>query len=337
MGTHEANPMKFARFLGNSRIVVEDVPDPTPQEGEVLIELKASAICGSEMHAFRGPEERAGNNGHEAAGIVLDPNGSQTFRKGDRVGISAVYGCGQCKWCKHGMYTFCDHARGQNGMHAGLIASPERSLLKLPDAVPFDVGVLLSGDGFGVPYHVSRRLMPQPCEWVAVFGCGPIGLGNVLVQAYYGARVIAVDLKTRRLEIARGLGAARTVDASARDPVEAIVEITKGENAAKCIESSGTRAGFETAIQCLAKAGQMMVVSEIKEAQIDPGRHLLRHDATLMGSWFYFYREFPEMLALYRAGLPIQDLITHHFPLEDVQEAFDLFAAGETGKVILER
>jgi len=329
--------MRTVKLLGNCRIEIEDAPDPVPAKGEVLVRLTVSALCGSEFGAYRADKPFDGNAGHEAVGVVVDPNGTAGFTEGDRVGVYAPYGCGTCKWCARGMDSFCDHKSGTVNLHCELRALSERALLRLPDDVPFDAGVLLSGDGLGVPYHVSRRLMPTPGERVCVFGCGPIGLGNVQVQSYFGAAVVAVDLSPKRLELARSLGAAHAIDASSSDPIEALRELTAGEGVGKAIEASGSTTGFETALRCLGKAGRLMVVGGVRQATIQPISDLLQVDKTIMGSFYYLKNEFPEMVALYRAGFPVAKLITHRFALEHAAEAFELFAAGETGKVLLER
>ena len=325
-------------MLGNCEVAIEDRPEPAPAEGEVLVKIEVSALCGSEFSTYRADKPYDGNGGHEAVGVVMDPNGSTQFKAGDRVGIYAPYGCARsdCEYCNRGMDSLCPNHGNTNQLHAELAAVNERCLLPLPDDVAFDAGVLLSGDGLGVPYHVSRRLMPTPGDRVCVFGCGPIGLGNVLVQRYYGAEVIAVDIVPKRLELARELGAAHTVDASSADPVAAVKNLTNGKKTEGVIVATGAAAAFDTGMQCVGKQGKLMVVGGIREAAIYPTRDMWG-DATLMFSFYYFRSEFPEMVALYRAGLPITKLITHTFPLDRIQEAFDLFAAGLTGKVLMVR
>ncbi|MBM4050879.1 MAG: hypothetical protein FJ279_37770, partial [Planctomycetes bacterium] len=186
--------MKAVQYLGNGKVTVKDYPDPKADGNKVLIQVKTSGICGSELHAYRGPKEHASNGGHEVAGVVLDAGTSKKVKAGDRVGVHAVWGCGNCRWCAQGQYTYCDTRSGLGGAHAELITAPDHCCLKLPDDVPDDVGVLLSGDGLGVPYHVSRRLGTRPRDFVLVIGAGPIGLGNILVQSYLGAEVIACDV-----------------------------------------------------------------------------------------------------------------------------------------------
>jgi len=199
--------MKAARVLGQSRVEIVEVPDPVPAEGEVLVKLQRSLLCGSEMHGYRGDKAMPTNGGHEPAGQIIDASRSRRWKDGDRVGIHAVWGCGRCDWCARGIYTFCDAKRGCPGAHAELMAVPDHVMAPLPDDVDYEVGALLAGDGLGVPYHTSRRLRTQGGETVAVIRLRADRLGNILLHSFFGARVIAVDLSPERLAMAQDCGA----------------------------------------------------------------------------------------------------------------------------------
>jgi len=307
-----------------------------PREDEVLIAVKASGLCGSELHAFHAPQEQEFNSGHEVTGIIVEAPPASRWQVGDRVGVHAVWGCGECAYCQVGQYTYCDRRTSCPGSHAQLLAAPEHVCLQLPEDVPFDLGVLLTGDGLGVPYHVSRRLGTRGGEVVLVLGVGPIGLGNVLLQSFLGAEVIAVDLNDYRLNLARELGAAHTLNAGDTDVLEAVRELTQGLMADKVVEATGKPEPLALALQCVTKGGVVAAVGENREVTLHIGRDLIRPDVTLLGSWFYHYAEYPAMVRLYRRGLAVDALITDHFPLRQAQAAFDKFAQGRTGKVILE-
>jgi threonine dehydrogenase-like Zn-dependent dehydrogenase len=328
--------MLAVKFLGRGAVAVQEYPDPRPDEGQVLVRIRASALCGSELHAYHGESELASNPGHEPAGVVVDASRSRRWREGDRVGIHAVWGCGHCQWCAQGIYTFCDAKGGCPGAHAELMAVPDHVCVPLPDDIPFDVGALLAGDGLGVPYHTSRRLPTRGGDRVVVIGCGPIGLGNVLLQSFFGARVIALDRVPARLQMARDLGAAAVVDVGAADPVLAVRDLTDGRLAEAVIEATGRPEGFALALALVGKAGTIACNGENAEVTLHVGEHLIRRDITLFGSWFYHFREYPEMLELVRRGLPVQKLITAHYPLTQASQAFADFAAGNTAKAILE-
>ena len=329
--------MGLIRFLGEQQIAVEPQPPLHPAPGEVLVQVEASALCGSEMHAYRGAAAHSsGNPGHEAAGVVVDANGSTLWREGDRVGVSAVQGCGACSECRAGRYTFCPNLAVGSCWHADTLVCRDHACVPLPDDVSWGVGVLLSGDGLGVPYHSSRRTAPRQGETVVVFGCGPVGLGNVLLYHFFGCRVIAVDISATRRQFAMDLGAAETVD-GAGEVAEEINRLTGGRGAEICLECAGRPETAALALRAVATAGRVMFLGEQPRIEISPSRDLIRRDITVMGSWFYHFGEHPEMLKLYREGLPVERLITHQFPRSQAAEAYRLFAAGETGKVILNR
>ncbi|MDH7568749.1 MAG: zinc-binding dehydrogenase [Armatimonadota bacterium] len=328
--------MLGVRFLGHERVAVQEFEDPVPGEGQVLVRIRASALCGSELHAYRGDRALPFNPGHEPAGEVVDASRSKRWQAGDRVGIHAVWGCGRCDWCARGIYTFCDGRGGCPGAHAELMAAPDHVCVPLPDDVPFDVGALLAGDGLGVPYHTSRRLQTRGGNTVAVVGCGPIGLGSVLLQTFFGARVIALDVRPERLEIARELGAALTLSATDPSTLEAVADATQGRLADAVVEATGRPEGSALALKLVGKGGTVACNGENAEVSLHVGRDLIRRDITLFGSWFYHYREFPEMLELLRRGLRADQLITARYPLADAANAFAAFAAGTTAKVVLE-
>lgn len=329
--------MYILEFAGNREINLIERPDPAPAPGQVLVETAVSVLCGSELHGYRGSGRAGGNSGHEAAGTVIAlGEGVTTLQVGQRVGLSAVVGCGHCDECAAGRYTWCSNHRVYSDMHAEQIVIPAHGCHPLPDDISWPAGVLLSGDGLGVPYHTGTRLTDPAIKTIAIFGVGPIGLGNTLLQCFYGRTVIAVDISAPRLEYAAELGAAHVVDASADDPVARIRELTGGRGADVCIEAAGRP---ETLQQCFAAVrtnGTVVMNGEQPRVELSPSQDFIRRDITAFGSWFYHFGEFPAMLALYRQGLPVEKLITHTFPGREGDHAFAEFAAGRTGKVLLE-
>jgi propanol-preferring alcohol dehydrogenase len=329
--------MKCVKQVGNSQIVIEERAVPTPKHGEVIVQTAVSAVCGSEMSRYRKAGYANGNMGHEGAGTVVAlGEGVETLKVGQRVGVSAIAGCGQCAYCQKGQYTWCDNFRFFDNMHAEYFVIPALACHPLPEDVPWDVGVLITGDGLGVPYHTSTKIQGDDIQTIAVFGLGPIGLGNVLFQTYLGRRVIGIDRAPERLEIAGQLGAAHTIAVEDDTDVPARVkELTEGRGADVCIEAAGAAV---TAKQCFAavrKAGTVIFNGEQPSVELSPSEDFIRRDITAIGSWFYNFNEYPKMLQLFREGLPVASLITHHFPLEQAGEAFQVME-GKSGKVLLQ-
>lgn len=328
--------MRMVRLEGAGRVSVVEAPEPVPGPGEVLVETAVSALCGSELGGYRGKGQKSGNSGHEAAGVVVGlGQGVAGLRQGQRVGASAVAGCGRCRHCQAGRYTWCPDRRTYLNMHAERFLAAAAACHPLPEDLPWDVGVLVSGDGLGVPYHSSTRIAGPEVRKVAVFGVGPIGLGSVLLQSHLGRQVLAVDVSEPRLRRACALGAERALDPREGDPVARIREFTGGEGADACIEAAGRP---ETLKQCFAAVrpgGTVVINGEQPAVELSPSQDFIRRDIAAVGAWYYHFSEFGAMVELCRAGLRAAELVSHRFPLGRAAEAFREFAAGGTAKVLL--
>jgi len=327
--------MRGVRFLGNSKVEVVDLPDPKIGEGDVLVKVKASALCGSEMGSYRGANPMDGNPGHEVMGVVADPNGSRRFREGDRVGVATIQGCGNCFWCLQGKPDFCKQARGLNNTHSEFVASKEIWLHPLSNDIDDATGVLLSGDGLGVPYGASMRAGVTPGDVNCVFGVGPVGLGFTLVQTFTGSRVIAVDINPYRLELAKQMGAWKTINpAEVSDLKAALLDLTGGLGPNKCFECCGRQDTLDTAIDVTIPEGVVMVIGSGKQS-VNPQRLVSRRNLKMMGNWVCHFSDFGGMMTMVRNGLQASRLITNRFPLEQAEEAYQRFSEGLEGKVLL--
>jgi threonine dehydrogenase-like Zn-dependent dehydrogenase len=327
--------MKSLLFAGNSIVEVVDAPMPEAPAGELLIRVRVSALSGSEMGLFRSEQGMpSGNDGHEFAGEVVDANGQAGFAEGDRVGVHIIIGCGECAHCRTDHAIFCEQQSYCVNGHAEYVAAPAHHCVKLPDDIDWPSGVLIAGDAMGVAYHLADRVGIRGHDTVAVIGCGPIGLGNILMLDWYGARPIGVDLSETRLQLARDLGAVATVNAGETDPVAALRELTDGAGPDVCYECTGKPAGVALAFEAARKAGKIGVVGEQGEACFNPSRDLIHKELTVFGAWYWRLCEFYEMVRMVRQGLEVKRIITHELPLDDAQLGYDLMAAGECGKVI---
>lgn len=329
--------MKRLVIQGNGAVGLSDQPDPVPGFGEVVVKTAVTALCGSELSGYRGAAAQTGNSGHEAAGRIESVGEGVTgLQPGQRVGVSAIAGCGACGYCARGQYTWCPNFKFYGNMHAERFVAGANACHLLPDDVSWEAGVLLTGDGLGVPYHTSTKIAAPDIETVAIFGVGPVGLGNTLVQAHLGRRVIAVDLSSWRLEKARQLGASDIIHAADGDPVAQVRALTGGVGADVCIEAAGRP---ETALACFAAVrtgGTVVFNGEQKALPLSPSDHFIRRDIRAVGAWFYHFSEFPRMLRLYRNGLRLPDLISHRFPFDQAAAAFEMFVSGQSAKVLLE-
>jgi len=328
--------MRIIRLHGNEKVTIDEAPEPAPGPGEVVIATVVSALCGSELHSYRADGVAQGNGGHEGAGRVIQlGEGVTNLAVGQRVGASAIAGCGECAYCAKGQYTWCRNFRFYGSMHAERFVAAANACHVLPDDVPWEAGVLLTGDGLGVPYHTSKKIASPEISTIAVFGVGPVGLGSVLLQSYLGRRVIAIDRSEIRLQLARRLGAWAVVNVDQASPADAVHELTDGAGADVCIEAAGRP---ETALACfdaVRTAGTVVFNGEQGALPLSPSDHFIRRDVTAVGAWFYHFSEYSAMLACYRDGLPLHDLITDQLPYTEAAAAYAQFAAGRTGKVLL--
>ncbi|AHF91280.1 alcohol dehydrogenase [Opitutaceae bacterium TAV5] len=349
--------MKILHQLGNSRLAIEDVPTPAPGPGEVLIKTAVSALCGSEMSTFRGKDGRLhGNMGHEAAGVVaafgpeadviFNPVTRTPLKIGDRVGVSAIAGWPGEKPAAPdphytaGRYTWCDKFTFHCDMHAEYFTIPAQACHVLPDDISWDIGVLITGDGFGVPWHTSTKLHALPStpaqQTVTIFGLGPIGLGNIIMQTHLGRRVIGIDRAPARLELARRLGATHIIDTTdAADIPATIRNLTRDTGADVAIEAAGVPATARLCFASVCKGGMVIFNGEQPALELSPSEDFIRRDIAAIGSWFYHFCEYPDMLAQTRNGLPVASLITHRFPLSKAADAYHVMQSGLSGKVLL--
>lgn len=328
--------MRSVKLDGRCTVRLIEAPDPACGAGEVVIATAVSALCGSELGTYRGAGQESGNTGHEAAGLVAAlGDGVTDLRIGQRVGVSAVVGCGRCPYCRKGQYTWCSQHRGYGSMHAERFVAAARGCHALPDDIPWDVGVLISGDGLGVPFHTSRKISHAEIRTVAIFGVGPIGLGSVLLQSHLGRRVAAVDVHPYRVARAKEIGAEEAIDANAGDVVERIRAWSDG-GVDVAIEAAGRP---ETVKQCFAAVrpgGTVVFNGEQPSVALSPSSDFIHRDITAVGSWYYHFHEFAGMVDLYRRGLAVRKLISHRFALEDADAAYREFSSGRTAKVLLQ-
>ncbi len=321
-------------YLGNSKVEVRDVPVPGLKPGEVLVQVGASAICGSEMTSYQGPEAADGNGGHEIVGTVVDnPNGYGP-ESGARVAINIITGCGHCRYCLMGDRRFCDDQGYVMDGHAEYVATPAYTCMPLPDDIAFDLGVLLGGDTMGVAYHTFTKVKVGPKDTLAVVGAGPVGSGFIALLKYFGLRTFVAEISPYRQELARKIGADEVMDPTTTDFVAVVRELTGGKGVDVGIDASGKDAGVNLGLNVTRKEGRFVFGGAGHEATIHPWRQFLEKEVTGYGVWYFTDEDYFGILDAYRDGLLVNSLLTHRFHLKDASEAYELFAAGKSGKVV---
>src|SRR4249920_1750806 len=237
--------MRGAVFLGNKKIEIRDFPDPAPGSGEVVIQMKASGMCGSDLKFYRSPPGEAqkalglGGDaepfiaGHEPCGVIAARGPGVLEREapiGQRVMNHHYAGCGVCGHCRVGWSQLCRagitvYGVTAHGGHAEYFKVPARTLVPLPEELSFAEGAAVAC-GTGTAFGALRRLRLAGGQTLAVFGQGPVGLSATLLGAKMGARVIAVETNDERLALAKKFGAEALVNSLKLDPEKTLKEMT---------------------------------------------------------------------------------------------------------------
>lgn len=337
--------MQGVVFLGDRQAEVRAFPDPEPGPAEVVVQLKAGGLCGSDLHLYRQTAaQRAGSNivpGHEPCGVVAVLGAGVTNVKvGDRVSVYHYRGCGYCKHCQGGNIMWCDQRRGYggpiHGSDADLILTDARNCLPLPAELTFAHGAMMACNA-ATAFSSMSKLRVSGMDTIAIFGQGPVGLAGTLFAKALGGRVICVDPIAERRELALALGAAEAIDPTQVDPVQAIRELTHGEGADGSFETSGSGAGQNGVVECLRLGGRAVFVGIGHDDKTLSPSQIIGRQLTLMGSFVSPIQMYFDMVRfILDHKVPLDALVTHRFPIEQAPEAFTLFDSGKTGKVIFE-
>ena len=313
---------------------VRDVPEPSPSPAGVVVRVGATGICRSDWHGWQGhdPDVRLPHvPGHELAGTV-EAVGVEVrrWRVGDRVTVPFVCACGRCPRCAAGDHQVCDRQTQPGFTHWGSFAElvaldqADVNLVALPDALPFAVAAAL-GCRFTTAWRaVVQQGRLRPGEWVAVHGCGGVGLSAVQVAVGAGAQVVAVDVAPGALELAASFGAAVVVDASAGGVVEAVRAATSG-GAALSLDALGSPGTCVDSVLCLRPRGRHVQVGLLPPSQgrpLVPMERVVALELELLGSHGMAAHAFPELLELVAAGRLRPDLlVTRQIRLDESASA----------------
>ena len=345
--------MRGAVFLGNRKIEIRNFPDPTPGPGEVVIEMKASGMCGSDLKFYRSPPGAAqaalglGGGaepfiaGHEPCGVVAARGPGVPEREapiGQRVMDHHYSGCGVCRHCRVGWSQLCRagivvYGVTAHGGHAEYLKVPARTLVPLPDELGFVEGAAVSC-GTGTAYGALRRMQLTGGSTLAVFGQGPVGLSATLLGAKMGARVIAVETNPERLALAKQFGAEVAVHAD--DSEKALKDLTRGEGVDLALDCTGIAAARVAAVRSAKTWGTVCFVGEGGEVTLDVSRDLLRKQLTVIGSWTFSAMGQAECARfIVDNRIALERIFTHRWKLEQADEAYRTFDTQSTGKGVI--
>ena len=339
--------MKGVVYLGEGEVEVREFPRPEPGPRQVVVEMRAAGLCGSDLHKYHSSrewaEERNGMiSGHEPAGVVAEVGAEfDDLSIGDRVVVYHRTGCGDCAHCRAGNAASCEvdggaFGRTQDGSHADYMLTDARYCLPLSDDLSFAVGAQLACTA-GTSFSALRKIPAEAGDTLVVFGLGPVGLSGLLLGSAMGYRAIGVDLHPYRVELAGKVGVGPVVDAQMNDPIKAIRDLTDGNGAAGVLECSGNPIARKQAASVAGRGTTVVYVGHSGPEISISFADVLRNDLTIRGNSVYTmasYRD--EVEFLLKNPVPLDDIVTHRFRIEKGREAFSLFDSSATGKVVFE-
>ncbi len=344
--------MRGVVFLGDRKVELRSFPDPAPGPGEVVLEMKASGMCGSDLKFYRSPPGAAqaalglGNlaepfiGGHEPCGVVVARGAGVSEKEaptGQRVMDHHYAGCGVCPHCRVGWSQLCRagitvYGVTAHGGHADYLKVPARTIVELPEELSFAEGAAVAC-GTGTAFSALKRMQMNGGDTLAVFGQGPVGLSATVIGVAMGARVIAIETSPERMKLAEEFGADAAIDASKEDPVTAIKELTRGFGADLSLDCTGVAAARRAAVRCVKTWGTACYVGEGGDVTLDVSPDLLRRQVTLIGSWTFSamgMKECAEFIA--KKKIPLERIFSHRWRLEQADEAYRLFDKQSSGK-----
>ncbi|MBN2324823.1 MAG: alcohol dehydrogenase catalytic domain-containing protein [Spirochaetes bacterium] len=310
-----------------------EMKTPTPGPREVLVRVKATGLCGSDLHAYRGTHKFRIPpiiSGHELAGVVEKIGDDvRLLKEGDRVTVEPWTHCGRCEFCIAGRSNLCTDkvAMGTadwSGSFAEYVTAPEEVTYLLPENVPFEAGALI--EPLAASMHAVRRAGTRPGERAVVFGAGAIGLSILLLLKACGiVGCIVTDIEDFKLQLAESLGADRTVNTSTGDLSEEISDFTGGRGADVAFVAAGAGRLLQDATLSLKRGGRIAVPAIFDgPLSVDMFPPVFgEHD--ILGSWSYTKKDFDIVIDLLSSGTvdPLP-LVTHRLPLNEAKRAFSI-------------
>ena len=340
--------MNGAVLPGNSTVVLREYPIPEPGYGQVLVRMKSSTICGSDIRAIyrehlgKGPEGYQNViAGHEPCGqIVRCGPGLRRFAEGDRVIVYHISGCGVCYDCRRGFMISCTsklraaYGWQRDGGMAEYLLADEKDLVPLPDELSYTDGAQVAC-GFGTCYEALEKIGISGNDTVLVTGLGPVGLATLMLAKALGARtLIGVDVVPERIDLATKMGLVHHGLPFDEHTLDQVRELTAGRGCERAIDCSGKDDARLLAVRATRKWGKIALVGEGGSIRFDPSPDLLHDQKTIFGSWvtsIWLMEDLVERLVAWK--LHPEKLVTNRFPLDRADEAYRLMAEGRCGKV----
>lgn len=337
------NMMKRAVITGKKNMELVEMPIPQPKEDWVLVKVHAIPLCTE----YKGWVNGIDYHGHEAAGEVVavaNQGADSKVKVGDRVAVMPGWPCGKCELCLAGEYIHCQHwydYKDFTGLdtggdtHVQYLIKQDWLLAHIPDDVSYEMGALACC-GLGPTFGALDRFNTSVFDTVLITGSGPVGLGGIINAKYRGARIISVESVPYRMEKARELGADLVIDANAADINAQILTFTDGKGADISLETSGTNGGARICLDGLKRRGSMAFIGENNEFPIHVSNDFIRKGITVIGEWHYNRKNIPQIMQVIKTSTLAEKLITHRFPMTQINEALEVSSRHACGKIMID-
>jgi L-iditol 2-dehydrogenase len=333
--------MKRAIISGERQAEIVNAQEPDPVKDWVKVKVHAAPMCTEHKGFTEGNEQEY--LGHEAAGEVVEVDEAAQFDVGDRVVAMPLYSTRDSPLYRTGDYIYAnklnvEEATGSmegSATYAQYLLKPDWLLAEIPDGVSYEHGSMACC-GLGPTLGALDRMSTTAFQTVLVNGLGPVGLGGVINAAYRDSHIIAVEPTEYRAELGLELGADEVIDPVGTDVVERVLELTDGQGVDRAIDCTGIPQAQRAMIDSLRTRGEAAFIADAGEIDLDVGSDMVYRGLTLHGSWHYSEELIPDMMRMIPdVSDQLDTLITHEFPLDNIQSAFELQETRECGKVLL--
>lgn len=336
----------LAKLKPEEGMWMSEADKPEVGYNDILIKIKKTAICGTDVHIYNWDEWSQSTVpvgmtvGHEYVGVVADMGeGVRGFKIGDRVSGEGHITCGHCRNCRAGRRHLCRNTMGvgvnRPGAFAEYLAIPADNAFKLPDEVSDDMAAIFDPFGNAVHTALSFDLVGED---VLITGAGPIGMMAAAVAKHAGARhVVITDINDYRLELAKKMGATRTVNSQQENLTDVMNELGMSEGFDVGLEMSGVSAAFNGMLKAMNHGGKIALLGiPPGDMSIDWNEVIFKglvikgiYGREMFETWY-------KMAALIQSGLDLTPMITHVMPVDDFQKGFDIMRSGKSGKIVLD-
>lgn len=336
----------LAKLHPEKGIWMTGVPHPECGHNDVVIKISKTAICGTDMHIYQW-DDWAQNTipvpmtvGHEFVGVITEIGPEVSgFKIGDRVSGEGHITCGHCRNCRAGRRHLCRKTLGvgvnRSGAFAEYLVIPASNAFKIPDNISDDMAAIF--DPFGNATHTALSF-DLIGEDVLITGAGPIGAMAAAIAKHVGARnVVITDVNDFRLDLAKKMGATRTVNVSRESLKDVMTEIGMNEGFDVGMEMSGNDMAFRSMLKCMNHGGKIAMLGIPSKDTLIDWNQVIFKGLIIKGIYGReMYETWYKMVAMLQSGLDISPIITHRFKVDEFQQGFDTMGSGLSGKVILD-